>query len=380
MRETLKVGVASRGKGRQAFVLAFLALAGGALAQSSPVVLPAVRGYGLWVVTASVGGKEGQFVVGLQASETVVRAEWLGDAGTEVTIAGRRVGTAKKSPGFLPNVKSLGRPVAGSLGIDVLGRYAVGFDPVASTVTLWEGAPADEPGRWVGEGSSRLPLESLKDGIPALRARLRSASVLLTLTSTGEEVILRKGLEAPADVEFPGHELLDGASGEQSMVVPRATDALAIPGWRLPWVRYRLAPAVDYEGADGAFPINLATHGRVLVDLPRRALFVRDEAPDVVFARELSSLLRFPVRLEGDRVVIGEIREERLAALKPFEGHELLELAHMPMADVVKGLRGERRLELLRKFEDMRRVVFEAVVRGEGDVEQRFRLEPNPTG
>ncbi len=344
-------------------------------------MLPAVRGYGLWIVTASVGGKEGPFIVSLQSSQTLVREEWLGDAGTEITIAGHRVGTAVKRPGVLQQVKSLDRPVVGSIGIDVLRRYAVGFDPVASTVTLWEGASADEPGRWVGEGASRLPLESLENGVPALRGRLRETSVLLALKSMGEVVGFREGLAASGDVEFPRLGTADGISREGWTIAQHATDALAIPGWRLPWVRYQRLPREELAGADGHIPIELASQGRVVVDLPRRALFVRDEAPDVAFARALSSLLHFPVRLEGDTAFVGELGgEARLAGMKPYEGHELLFIDDMPMADVLKGLRGERRLELLRKFEDLRPTVFEAIVRVEGNVGQRLQILPKAPG
>ena len=350
---------------RNPLVLLSLLLVASAKGQgpANSTVLPAQLGSGAWAVSASVDGKEGLFLVYLQADKSKVSKKWLGRNQGELRLGHKDLGSVVATDDFRLGTEIRGKPVVGILGLKSLRRFALGFDPAASTLTLWEKPSSEEIVEWVGAGAESASLGTLKGEGAFLKAKLRSVPIVLRLATPGSTARLRKGLSTQEDLRLTNIPSVNLADGSKQTVEVYGTSGLSVESGGLAWVRYSVGPTDDFGGADGELPADAPFSGRIVVDLARGGAIGRPKSVDAALAGELSALLNIDVVIDNDALRIDKVgSDERLAPLRDYAGHEVLLLDSRLPKELLGDLRGPGRTATFKALEEARRKGFSVLV------------------
>jgi hypothetical protein len=310
------------------------------LDQSGPIVAPAERAAGLWVVSAQMAGKPVHLLLGIESdsalSTKVALAKGVDTRDPiEVTLSGRTIGAAQLAHD-VPTYPH--GHYDGVLGFDILKTCAIGFDVPNSTVTIWRGGiAAAAASAWVLGGEVRPGSSG--------RPELWTAPVVFDSNGTPSIVVGIGKNQRPAELDLsaPGFGLF-----EPDLVASGATLVWRLKGVNIyastevhlgsmgPWLVVGAITSAKKDELNQFFlPIEALDSERVIVDLANQKLYGQMLDDRSRSAIELSFLSGVPMYLDGTALRVGPIgdsRDSSLAAKGLKEGDEIVEFWGTPAA------------------------------------------------
>lgn len=334
------------------FVSAFAQVSRSIAAQPSPIgPLPADRSAnGLWTITGSINGVEANFLIDTGMDHTSM-LPGLFPAGEK--LAEIRIGSLKMSMNVdVSEVPSLRldqalaprdangqpRPFA-VLGLDVLAGMQVGFDFAATEVTIWADGKltsqhADE---WVTKGAeanarATVPMEMVRGKWFGMQIRIGQHHALAIVDTGANGGVLLSKLIPSSEVVQVGRVQANVAT-PMGITVYDLAPGVSFGGVTVPWWSFLSVDRIEMQVGeiDGVFGLEGFRSERVLLDLQNPAVHFRKMAASYGFQRILFELLKVPVIITEDKIVLGAVKGEGLAQ---YSGKTVVSIAGVNSGEI----------------------------------------------
>jgi hypothetical protein len=285
------------------------------------------------MVTLTVGGKPGRFIVGLTSDRTMVRSGFLDNSDPVLPMAieagGKRLGSfVVKTTHQIPDIGA-----DGVLGYDILKRYAVGFDRIGR-IRLWLRNPAKvELEEWVGSGAKTLPLIE-SDDLHYLPVEVGGQKFYMLVTASSTSNNLQQKFADQAGFKHMREKKFESETAithVQSGVV----GGFAAGNSEWPWLFANITAPISGPSYAGQIRTVDFYRGRVVVDLGQDRLVHTPVKGKTSVIESLSNGVNLPLEERDGRMWVGN----KLAPeWETFEGAEVLEYAGRSTAEWLKFL------------------------------------------
>jgi hypothetical protein len=302
-------------------------------------------------VKMTIDGKDGTFVLGLAAPQTIISSHFRSASeGETVEVEAAHHPLGRIGP---QTVEADFGPADGFIGRDLLTRYAIGFDLEKGKVRLWPKAvTADSLATWVGPGAKTSRLVN-RSGGPCIEASgAGNRKFYFGLTADSPNNYLFPSFAEAVRFEAGESTVVDDADGESTKIVSGIGGLVVGAGHEWPWLfLHRMPHDHDDPELAGILCVGDLNGPRVVVDLANDRLVHRPLTGRPAIFSALAKALDLQLEDRDGRLFFPSMSDKRYETISEAE---LLEFCGHPTEEWFRVLADPRakRAPLVRDLED----------------------------